>query len=124
MKKILIVDDMNTVRMFHRMILEEAGFSVEEASNGLEGVEKALEAGFDLLLADVNMPKMDGYQMIRELRLDASTRALPIIMISTEAEALDKEKAYLAGANLYMIKPVNADQLRASALLLTGSLGS
>lgn len=121
MKKILVVDDMNTVRMFHRMILEEAGFSVEEAGNGLEGVEKALGTPFDLLLADVNMPKLDGYEMIRALRRESSTRSLPIIMISTEAEALDKEKAYLAGASLYMIKPVRAGQLREVALLLTGS---
>lgn len=120
MKKILVVDDMTTVRMFHRQILEQAGFHIEEASNGIEGLEKALGANFDLLLADVNMPLMDGYQMIRELRQDASTRSLPIIMISTEMEALDKEKAYLAGANVYMMKPVKPDALKNMAMLMAG----
>ena len=60
-KRILIVDDAATVRMYHRGILESAGYAVEEAMNGIEALEKALEAPFDLYVVDVNMPKLNGY---------------------------------------------------------------
>lgn len=120
MKTVLIVDDMTTVRMYHQKILEEAGFRIEEAGNGIEGLEKALTGSFDLTLVDVNMPKMDGYRMIRELRANETTRALPAIMISTEARPSDRKKAFLAGASFYLVKPVKPDTLKAAALLMTG----
>ena len=68
MKRILVVDDAATVRMYHRGILESAGYLVEEAWNGIEALEKALEAPFDLYIVDINMPKLDGYAFLRELR--------------------------------------------------------
>ncbi|MBF0097866.1 MAG: response regulator [Magnetococcales bacterium] len=120
MKRILVVDDGGTVRMYHRTVLEEAGFVVEEAGNGLEGIEKALDGAYDLLLVDINMPKMDGLRMVHELRAEAAVREVPAIMITTESQAKDKEQAYLAGANYFMIKPVRPDELRAVALLMTG----
>ena len=60
MKRILIVDDAATVRMYHRNILESAGYSVDEALNGIEAIEKAFQESFDLYIVDVNMPKLDG----------------------------------------------------------------
>ena len=68
MKRILIVDDAATVRMYHRGILESSGYKVEEAWNGIEALEKSLESPFDLYMVDVNMPKLDGYAFLRELR--------------------------------------------------------
>jgi two-component system chemotaxis response regulator CheY len=124
MKKILIVDDGNTVRMYHRTVLLEAGFQVEEAINGLEGLEKALGGTFDLLLVDINMPKMDGFRMLRTLRREKNTQALPAIMISTESQLHDKEQAFRAGANFFMIKPVRPDELKWAALLMTGETSS
>lgn len=120
MKKILVVDDMNTVRMYHRQILFQAGFQIEEACNGMEGLEKAMQDHFDLALVDVNMPKMDGYRMIQELRANEETRHLLTIMISTEAKPLDREKAWLAGANFYLVKPVSPADLIMAVLLMTG----
>ena len=67
-KRILVVDDALTVRMYCRDVLERAGFDVEEAGNGIEGLERALGGGFDLLFVDINMPRMDGYEMVRHLR--------------------------------------------------------
>jgi len=61
--RILVVEDGITMRMFYRQVLEDAGFEVEEAVNGLEGVERAMAESFDLLVVDVNMPKMDGYTL-------------------------------------------------------------
>ena len=123
MKRILIVDDAATVRLYHREILEAASFAVEEAMNGIEALEKALQSPFDLYLVDINMPKLDGYGFLRELRSRDLPQA-PAIMISTEAEANDARLAYVAGANLYLIKPVKPDQLLTQVRLLLGETGS
>ena len=84
-KRILVVDDGMTTRLYYRSVFETAGFVVEEAANGLEGLERALVEPFDLLVVDVNMPKMDGYTLIERLRGDAAGQAVPIVTISTEA---------------------------------------
>jgi two-component system chemotaxis response regulator CheY len=119
-KRILIVDDANTVRLYHRTILEAAGYVVEEAVNGIEGLEKALATPFDLMLVDVNMPKLDGYGFLRSLRSQEGRQA-PAIMISTEASDADRHAAIEAGANLYLVKPVAPDQLTRVAAALLGA---
>ena len=82
MRRILIVDDAATVRMYHRNLLEAAGYAVEEAVNGIEALEKSLQAPFDLYVVDINMPKLDGYGFLRELRSQDILQA-PAIMVST-----------------------------------------
>lgn len=119
MKRILIIDDAATVRMYHREILEAAGYSTEEAVNGLEALEKTLTQPFDLYLVDVNMPNLDGYGFLRELRRQEVPQA-PAIMVSTEADEDDRKRAYAAGANLYLVKPVRPEQLLAPIELLLG----
>lgn len=121
MKRILIVDDAATVRMYHRGILESAGYAVEEAMNGIEALEKALQSPFDLYLVDVNMPKLDGYGFIRQLRGEEIPQA-PAIMVSTEAAANDQTVAYRAGANGYLVKPVRPVQLLTHVRLLLGEV--
>ena len=119
MKNILIVDDAATVRLYHRNILEGAGYAVKEAINGIEALEKSLQEHFDLYLVDINMPKMDGYGFLRELRGQVIQQA-PAIMISTEAEATDKDRAFTAGANAYLTKPSKPGQLLLYIKLLLG----
>ena len=119
MRRILIVDDAATVRMYHRGILESAGYMVEEALNGIEALEKALEASFDLYVVDINMPKLDGYGFLRELRQQEIAQQ-PAIMVSTEAAASDEKAAYQAGANSYLIKPVRQSQLLSHVRLMLG----
>ncbi len=121
MKKILVIDDAATVRMYHRNILQTAGYEVHEAVNGVEALEKALEGQFDLFLVDVNMPKLDGYGFLRELRKQDMPQA-PAIMISTEAQAQDRTQAYAAGANLYLVKPMHPAQLLEPVALLLGEI--
>ena len=121
MKRILIVDDAATVRMYHRSILESAGYTVEEAWNGIEALEKALESPFDLYLVDINMPKLDGYGFLRELR-QQQIRQQPAIMVSTEAEARDENAAYQSGADGYLIKPVRQPQLLSYVRLMLGEV--
>ncbi len=119
MKRILIVDDAATVRLFHRQILEGAAYAVDEAVNGIEALEKALQSPFDLYVVDVNMPKLDGYGFLRELRGRDIPQA-PAIMVSTEAAADDQKLAYASGANAYLIKPSNPAQLLLHVRLLIG----
>lgn len=113
----LVVDDATTMRKFHRSVLEEAGFAVEEAMNGVEALERALAAPrpFGLLLVDVNMPEMDGYALVSRLRGEAELAATPVIMISTEREPRDAERGFAAGANLFLVKPVRPESLAAFA---------
>ena len=119
MKRILIVDDAATVRMYHRSLLEMAGYAVDEAVNGIEALERALQNTFDLYVVDINMPKLDGYGFLRELRSQAIFQA-PAIMVSTEAETNDHQRAYAAGANDYLVKPIKPDQLLIHVRLLIG----
>jgi two-component system chemotaxis response regulator CheY len=118
-KRILIVDDAATVRMYHRGILESAGYMVEEAMNGIEALEKTLESPFDLYVVDVNMPRLNGYGFLSELRQQEIPQQ-PAIMVSTEAEPGDEAAAYLAGANGYLIKPVQPTQLLTYTRLMLG----
>jgi two-component system, chemotaxis family, chemotaxis protein CheY len=118
-KKILIVDDAATVRMYHRGILESAGYAVEEAMNGIEALEKALEAPFDLYIVDVNMPRLNGYGFLSELRQQEIAQQ-PAIMVSTEAAPADESMAYQAGANGYLVKPVQPAHLLTYARLMLG----
>lgn len=124
-RKILVVDDAATVRMYHRKVLRDAGWTVDEAMNGLEALEKALaaeaESPYDLYVVDVNMPKMDGYTFIREFRRQASAPAqAPIMMVSTEARTHDASRAFGAGSNCYLVKPAGPAALVMTAALLLG----
>lgn len=119
--RILVVDDSALVRLYYGDILEKAGFEVVQAINGLEAIEKALADRFDLLIVDVNMPKMDGLSFLRELRRSAGPAAhLPAIVISTEAGTEDVSGARAVGANFYLVKPVAEDVLRTHVAVLTG----
>ena len=117
--RVLVVDDAATVRLYHTKLLADAGFAVAEAANGLEAVEAALATAFDLFVVDVNMPKMDGYTCVETLRSETVGTAAPILMISTEDRPGDADRAYAAGANLYLVKPVSVERLVRIARMLT-----
>ena len=118
--RILVIDDGITMRLFYRTVLEAAGFEVAEATNGVEGNEKVLAHRFDLLIVDINMPKMDGYSMLRAIRRDAAVQGVPAVTISTEAGEADVAQAFEAGANFYLVKPVAPETLTEVARLMTG----
>lgn len=120
--RILIVDDASLVRRYYREALEAAGYEVDEALNGLEGLERLLTTPADLLIVDVNMPQMDGLTFLRTLRRqEPATASTPAVVISTEAKPEDQAAARAAGANYYLVKPVSAEQLVAYAALLSGA---
>ena len=120
--RVLVVDDSSLVRLYYRSALEKAGFEVEQAINGIEAMERALSQPFDLVIVDVNMPRMDGFSFLRALRRAAADVAtLPALMISTEAETQDIAAASAAGANFYLVKPVAEADLVRHVRALTGA---
>ena len=122
MKHILVIDDASTVRLYHRNILEKAGYSIDEAINGIEALEKALVKSYDLYIVDVNMPKLDGYGFLKEFRRLEDVVQAPAIIVTTEAGANDRTLGYAAGANLYMTKPTKPNELLSYVRLLLGEV--
>ena len=119
--RILIVDDSSLVRLYYRNILEKAGFEVEQAINGIEAIEKVQAQAFNLVVVDVNMPKMDGFSFLRALRRSAASVAtLPALVITTESGEHDLDDARAAGANFYRVKPVSEANLLRHVAVLTG----
>jgi len=119
--RVLVVDDSSLVRLYYRDILEKSGFDVDQAMNGVEAMERVLAQPFDLLIVDVNMPKMDGFSFVRELRRSNSQAAvLPVLIVTTEAGREDAEEARAIGANFYLVKPVSEADLRDHVAVLTG----
>jgi two-component system chemotaxis response regulator CheY len=104
-KRILVVDDSEFVRNYHSHILTQANFDVLTAVDGNDGLEKLYTHACDVILTDINMGQMDGYEFIRRVRAEPQYEELPIIIISTEGEKTDKMKGFEAGANLYIVKP-------------------
>ncbi len=118
MNSVLVIDDALTIRKYHRQLLEEIGYQVTEAENGIEALEKLLEHKIDLCLVDVNMPLMDGFTFVRELRKGDYSADCPVIMITTESKPADEVQGYQSGVNLYLIKPAAAKTLQTYCRLL------
>ena len=112
-KKILLVDDSSTVLLMERMILSKSQYDVVTAKDGQEGVEKALSEKPDLILMDVVMPRMDGFEACRKLREQDGTKTIPVIMVTTRGELASVETGYSSGCNDYVTKPINGLELLA-----------
>jgi two-component system chemotaxis response regulator CheY len=120
-KRILVVDDARLIRAYYRAVLEPDGYQIDEAMNGLEALERLLMQPADLLIVDINMPKMDGLTFLQRLRRGERPGAVtPALMTSTEAQAKDKVAAREAGANFYLVKPIAPEILRAHVALMSG----
>ena len=111
MFKILYVEDHPAQRDIMAQMLELSGYQVAVASDGIEGVEQARSWGPDLILMDLRMPRMDGFEAIKVLRSDPDTADVPIIAISAWASAKHKERALEAGADEHFTKPVDLSRL-------------
>lgn len=111
-KKVLIVDDSSTTLMMERMILERrTPYQCVTAMNGAEAVAKAEVENPDLILMDVVMPKMNGFDACKELRQKESTRETPIILVTTRGEESYVEAGFQSGCNDYITKPINSSEL-------------
>ena len=107
--KIMVVDDCQTTRKLLGHYLRSKGYSVVFAENGLDALEKLGTAGVNLIVTDLNMPYMDGIELVKTLRADPAWSDIPILMVTTEEDDIEREKAYNAGTNGYLVKPVNAE---------------
>lgn len=117
--KVLVVDDSVSVRQQVRVTLEQQGFEVVEACDGLEGVATIASGNLDCVVCDVNMPNMNGIEMIKKVKADGANEALPILMLTTEGAKELIMQAKAAGASGWIVKPFKADLLVAAVQKLT-----
>ncbi|MEL4426059.1 response regulator [Shewanella indica] len=120
MKTILAVDDSASMRQMVSFTLKTAGFDVTEANNGEEALKVAQGREFDLVISDVNMPIMDGIELIRNLRELSNYKFVPMLMLTTESTTDKKQQGRAAGATGWIVKPFNPDQLLATVRKVLG----
>ena len=112
-KKILLVDDSRTSLFMERMILRQGPYDLFTAEDGAEAVEQALAQKPDLILMDVIMPRMTGFEALRALRKSPTTRSTPVILVTTRGEPANVEEGWEAGCSDYVNKPINPEELLA-----------
>jgi two-component system chemotaxis response regulator CheY len=113
MANILTVDDSPSIRQMIKVVLAPLGHTVTEAGDGAQGLEKAKASRPDLVITDLNMPVMNGMDMIRALRAVPTLTGLPIVFLTTESSDAVKQEAKKAGATGWITKPFTQDQLLA-----------
>lgn len=109
-KRVLVIDDSPLIRKFHSNILTQIGLLVTTASDGSEGLELFFQRPFDLVLTDINMQGIDGYEVVRRIREDANFDGIPIIIVSTESDENARKRGMLLGANFYLTKPIESER--------------
>ena len=109
--RVLTVDDSRTMRDMLRLALVKAGFDVVAAVDGEHGLEMLVENGADVIVTDINMPKLDGFGFIERVRDNQTYRATPILVLTTESDPEKKDRARRAGATGWIVKPFNPDKL-------------
>ncbi len=114
MTTILTVDDSRTMREMLLMTLRAAGFDVIQAEDGLHGLEVLEGSEPDVIITDINMPRMDGFGFIEGVREDARHRGTPILVLTTESDDAKKARARHAGATGWIVKPFDAERLVAA----------
>ncbi|HEX6770066.1 MAG TPA: response regulator [Candidatus Binatia bacterium] len=119
-RKILLIDDSETILQMEQMILAKEPYELLVARDGAEGLARALECNPDLILMDVVMPRMGGFEALRQLRGNQRTRAVPVVMVTTKAEAESIETGYASGCNDYVVKPIDSIELIAKVRDLLG----
>jgi two-component system, chemotaxis family, chemotaxis protein CheY len=104
--KFLIVDDFATMRRIVRNLLKEIGFSnADEAEDGVAALQKLKGGGFDFVVSDINMPNMDGFDLLKSIRAEPELKEIPVLMVTAEAKKEDIITAAQAGASGYIVKP-------------------
>ncbi|WP_172566550.1 response regulator [Vibrio fluvialis] len=109
MTKILAVDDSISIRQMVSHTLMDAGYEVETANDGREALTKAQSTKFDVVISDVNMPNMGGFELVKAIRGNPQYKFIPILMLTTETSMEKKQEGKLAGATGWLVKPFNPD---------------
>jgi two-component system chemotaxis response regulator CheY len=110
-KNILTVDDSATIRQTIRLTLSSAGYNVAEAASGNQALEQCAAKSFDLVVTDLNMPGIDGIELIRSLRARPQFKFTPILMVTTDSQQERKMQGKAAGATGWIVKPFTPEQL-------------
>ena len=110
-KTILTVDDSASIRQMVTFTLKGAGYNVVEAVDGEDGIVKMNGSNVDMVITDLNMPKLDGIGFIKKVRANPKTKFIPVIMLTTESQAEKKQAGKAAGATGWIVKPFKPDQL-------------
>lgn len=113
-KTILTVDDSRTIRDMLRLALLEAGYRVVQAGDGVEGLEALQAENPDAIITDINMPRLDGFGFVEQVRRHERFRTTPILILTTESDPTLKDRARAAGATGWIVKPFNPEKLTAS----------
>jgi two-component system chemotaxis response regulator CheY len=121
MKKILTVDDSTSMRQMVKATLQSAGYGVVEAADGQEALEFARANAVDLVISDVNMPRMDGITLVSQLRSLPGYRLTPLLLLTTESSQEKKQEGKRAGATGWIVKPFNPAQLLTTLSRLFGA---
>jgi two-component system chemotaxis response regulator CheY len=121
MARIMAVDDSPSMRKMVRVTLQNGGHEVVEAFDGREALDIAkAQPAVDLVLTDINMPNMDGIELVRELRLLPHYRGVPLLVLTTDASAQKKQEGKAAGATGWIVKPFNPERLLAAVARVLG----
>ena len=122
MKRILIVEDSGTMRSLIAATLEELGepVKIDEAENGFEALRLLPRVEYDLILTDINMPDINGLELVSFVKQDPRYAQVPLVIVSTEGSERDRDKGLELGANGYLIKPFDPEELRAMVVDLIG----
>jgi two-component system, chemotaxis family, chemotaxis protein CheY len=110
-KTVLTIDDSRTMRDMLRMALSDAGFRVVQAEDGVQGLEVLAAEMPDVIVTDINMPRLDGFALIEGVRQSEKHRAIPILVLTTERDADKKNRARRAGATGWIVKPFDPIKL-------------
>jgi two-component system chemotaxis response regulator CheY len=113
-KRVLTIDDSKTIRDMLMLTLADAGFEVLQAVDGQDGLDVLSKQPVDVVITDINMPRMDGYEVIRQMRRNSAHKTIPILVLTTESETDKKNLAREAGATGWMVKPFDPDRLIAT----------
>jgi two-component system chemotaxis response regulator CheY len=109
--KLLTVDDSPSVRKLVEFSLKAKGFRVSSAENGMEALKLMSKEQFDAIILDINMPLMNGLEFLQQIRSEKAYASIPVIMLTTEGQDEDKDKAISLGATAYIVKPFKPTQL-------------
>ena len=107
--RVLVIDDSISTRKIVQFVLKDLGCEVDEASNGIEGLQCAVQKQYDLVITDVNMPMKNGFETVKDLRRDANYRQTPVLIMTTESDVDKRQRGKDVGATAWVVKPFNPD---------------
>jgi CheY-like chemotaxis protein len=111
-KRILAVDDEESIRRIVKANLEHAGYAVDTAASATEALTALLQTPYDLLISDIMMPEMDGYELMEHVRQSPELRKLPVILLTAQSSESEVTRGYIKGTDLYLTKPFDPSELK------------